>query len=76
MRDKEEQDREAEVSLTEEELRKSIEAQKEIVLSDPDHRWFTGERFGHDPKPGELWIHWADSGAAERFRKTYSNRAR
>ena len=73
-RDEKHRETQAEVSLKEEELRKSIEEQREIVLCDPVHRWYAGERFGHDPEPNELWIHWAESGAAEAYRKGFSAR--
>ena len=66
----------AEAAMTEEELRRFIEAQSAMVLNDPNHRWLTGERVGHDPKPWELWKHWIESGAAKRFREMYGNSRR
>ena len=38
-----------------------------MIADDPDHRWFTGLRFGRDPSYDERAQHWYESGAAINF---------
>lgn len=44
----------------------------EMIAHDPDHRYFTGLRFGMDPNYEQRAQHWYESGGATSFTKALS----